>query len=162
MVLPVFPRNIPYRERPKSPPFNFFRHCEKFFGIFFSKFFFLKGSPLHFFDVLRQNGCWKIPKGSSFQFFSALWDFFPKIKKIFFNFFMFCDRMDVEMLVSFNFWIRKSVFKPKESHFDFQWLLTTTTHTREMKSSAVQRSDIRFSFWFGENGRVPHSLDPEF
>ena len=31
-----------------------------------------------------------------FSFFAALWDFFPEIKKIFFNFFMFCDRMDVE------------------------------------------------------------------
>ena len=54
-----------------------------FFRIFFFEIFFLKGSPLHFFDVLRQNGCWKIPKGSSFQFFSALWDFIPKIKKKF-------------------------------------------------------------------------------
>ena len=85
MVLPVFPRNIPYRERPKSPPFQFFfgtaRH---FFRNFFSKFFFLKGSPLHFFDVLRQNGCWKIPKCSSFQFFRHCEIFFPKIKKTFF------------------------------------------------------------------------------
>ena len=32
-----------------------------------------------------------------FNFFSALWDFFPKMKIfVFFNFFMFCDRMDVE------------------------------------------------------------------
>ena len=56
MVLPVFPRNISYRARPKSPPFHFFRHCETVFSKFFSS------------------------KGSSFQFFSALWDFFPKIK----------------------------------------------------------------------------------
>ena len=81
MVLPVFPRNISYRARPKSPPFQFFSALRDiFFSDFFSKFFFLEGSPLHFFDVLRQNGCWKIPKGSSFQFYSALWDFLPKIK----------------------------------------------------------------------------------
>ena len=97
MVLPVFPRNIPYRERPKSPPFNFFGTARHFFRNFFFEIFFPQRVPPAFFDVLRQNGCWKIPKGSSFQFFSALWDFFPKIKKnFFFNFFMLCDRMDVE------------------------------------------------------------------
>ena len=38
------------------------------------------------------------PKGFLLSVFLALWDFFPKIKKnnFFFNFFMFCDRMDVE------------------------------------------------------------------
>ena len=37
------------------------------------------------------------PKGFLLSVFSALWDFFPKIKKNFFlNFFMLCDRMDVE------------------------------------------------------------------
>ena len=28
---PLFPRNIPYREILKSPPFSFIRHCETFF-----------------------------------------------------------------------------------------------------------------------------------
>ena len=70
-----FPRIIQYRTRPKGLPFRFFRHCAT------SQFFSTKGSPLHFFGVLQQNGCWKIPKGPSFQFFSALWDFLKKIIK---------------------------------------------------------------------------------
>ena len=37
------------------PPFKFFRHCDICSEI---KNF----SPLQFFDVLRQNGCWKTPK----------------------------------------------------------------------------------------------------
>ena len=95
-VFPVFPRNIQYRARLKSPLFHFFRHCETFFlqrvplSMFlilgdrkdvqksqsvppfsffsivrlFSKKI-LKGSPLHFFDVLQQ---WLLenPKGSRF------------------------------------------------------------------------------------------------
>ena len=84
MVLPVFPRNIPYRARPKRPPSQFFWQCETFFSDFFSDFFPQRVPPA-FFDVLRQNGCWKIPKGSSFQFFRHCEIFFPE-KKILFNF----------------------------------------------------------------------------
>ena len=85
MVLPVFPRIIPNRARPKSPPFQFFSALRDiFFSEFFFRIFFPKGSPLHFFDVLRQNGCWKTSKGPPFQFFSALWDFFPENEKNFF------------------------------------------------------------------------------
>ena len=64
-VFPVFPRNIPYRARPKTPPFHFFGTAR----LFFRKKNSPKGPPCIFFDVLRQNGCWKIPKGPPFQFF---------------------------------------------------------------------------------------------
>ena len=74
-VFPVFPRNIPYRARPKTPPFHFFRHCETFFS---KKNFSPKGPPCIFFDVLRQNVCWKIPKGPPFQFFFGIVRFFPE------------------------------------------------------------------------------------
>ena len=78
----------------KDSPLLFFPALRDFFP---KKKFSPKGPPCIFFDVLWQNGSWKIPKGPPFQFFSALWDFFPKIKIfVFFNFFMFCDRMDVE------------------------------------------------------------------
>ena len=46
MVLPVSPRNISYRARPQSPPFQFFLALR---DIFVEKKFSLKGSPLHFF-----------------------------------------------------------------------------------------------------------------
>ena len=59
-VFPVFPRNIPYRARPKCPPFQFFSAMWDFSET--------KISPLQFFDVLRQNGCWKTPKGPPFSF----------------------------------------------------------------------------------------------
>ena len=98
MVLPVFPRNIPYRARPKSPPFQYFSALRDIFFRIFFRIFFPQRVPPAFFDVLRQNGCWKIPKGSSFQFFRHSEIFSPKIKKKIFSsiFFMFCDRMDVE------------------------------------------------------------------
>ena len=59
----------------RVPPFNFFWHCE----IFFSEKFFPKGSPFKFFAVLRQKGCWKIPKGPPFSFFWHSNIFFRKI-----------------------------------------------------------------------------------
>ena len=96
MDLPVFPRNIPYRERPKSPPFHFFSALSIFFRNFFFEIFFPQRVPLHFFDVLRQ---WMLenPKGFLLSVFFGIVRFFPENeKKIFFNFFMFCDRMDVE------------------------------------------------------------------
>ena len=65
-VFPVFPRNIPYRARPKGPPFQFFSALWDFFPeILFHQILF----TLQFFADLRQNGCWKIPKGSPFSFF---------------------------------------------------------------------------------------------
>ena len=84
MVLPVFPRNISYRARPKSPPFQFFfgtvRH---FFRIFFRNFFSSKGPPCIFFDVLRQNGCWKNSKGFLLSVFFGIVRFYPENKKNF-------------------------------------------------------------------------------
>ena len=68
-VFPVFPRNIPYRVRPKTPPFHFFFGTARLFR---KKIFFPEGSPLYFFDVLRQNGCWKTTKGPPFQFFGIV------------------------------------------------------------------------------------------
>ena len=69
-----FPHNIQCRTRPKGPPpFQFFRHCETFFGKKFPK-----GSPFNFFWVLRQTGYRKIPKGPSFQFFFGVVRLFSK------------------------------------------------------------------------------------
>ena len=49
MVLPVFLRNISYRARPKSPPFQFFSALRDiFFGFFFRNFFSSKGPPCIF------------------------------------------------------------------------------------------------------------------
>ena len=90
-VFLVFPRNIPYRARPKTPPFIFFGTAR-----LFSKKI-PQMVPPAFFWCFATEWMLKNPKGSPFQFFSALWDFFPKMKIfVFFNFFMFCDRMDVE------------------------------------------------------------------
>ena len=93
-VFPVFPRNIPYRARPKTPPFHFFRHCETFFS---KKKFFPKGSPCIFLMFCDRMDVEKSQRVPPFSFFSALWDFFPKMKIfVFFNFFIFSDRMHVE------------------------------------------------------------------
>ena len=75
-IVPVGPRNWTKKVsrvtlntgRDQMAPLDFFRHCATFFSIFFST----KGSPFNCFGVLKQNGCWKIPKGPPFQFFSAL------------------------------------------------------------------------------------------
>ena len=75
-----FPQRIPLHffccfatewmlENPKGSPFHFFSALWDLFPE--NKNF----SRLQFFDVLRQNGCWKTPKGSPLSF-SALWDFF--------------------------------------------------------------------------------------
>ena len=55
-------------EYPKGSPLSVFSALWDFFPK-------IKIFPLQFFDVLRQNGCWKTPKGPPFSF-SALWDFF--------------------------------------------------------------------------------------
>ena len=60
-------------ENSKGCPLSVFFGTVRFF--FENK----KFSSLQFFDVLRLNGWWKTPKGPSFQFFSALWDFFRKL-----------------------------------------------------------------------------------
>ena len=98
MNLPVFPRNISYRARPKSPPFHFFSALRDiFFGFFFRNFFFRKGSPLHFFWCFATEWMLENPKGFLLSVFFGIVRFSPENKKIFFfNFFMFCDRMDVE------------------------------------------------------------------
>ena len=69
------------------------------------------------------------PKGFLLSVFSALLDFFPKIKKnFFFNFFMFCDRMDVEKpqrVPPFNFSALRLFFRkivsPKGPPSIFLW-----------------------------------------
>ena len=98
MVLPVFPRNIPNRARPKSPPFQFFSALRDiFFGIFFSKFFSPKGPPCIFLMFCDRMDVEKPQRVPPFSFFRHCEIFFPKMKKnFFFNFFMFCDIMDVE------------------------------------------------------------------
>ena len=68
-VFPVFPRNIPYPARPKGP-FQFF------FGT--ARLFFRKILPLQFFCCFATEWMLENPKGSPFQFFSALWIFFRK------------------------------------------------------------------------------------
>ena len=66
----------------RVPPFNLFRHCETFFRKFFPQ-----RVLLQFFAVLRQNGCWKIPKGPPFSFFGTV-RFFSENKNFpHFNFF---------------------------------------------------------------------------
>ena len=56
-----FPRNIKYRTRPKSPPFQSFSALRDFFS---GKMLSPKGSPFNFLEFC------------DFQFFLALWDFF--------------------------------------------------------------------------------------
>ena len=146
MVLPVFPRNIPYRARPKSPPFNFFRHCETFFSDFFSKFFSLKGSPLHFFDVLRQNGRWKIPKGSSFQFCRHC-EIFPENKKKFSSIFScFATEWMLKNLKGspiFSFFSALCDFFPKINFFSIFSCFATEWMLKNFK--LFQHPPFRFS-----------------
>ena len=86
MVLPVFPRNIPNRARPKSPPFQFFSALRDiFFGIFFSKFFFPKGPPCIFLMFCDRMDVEKPQRVPPFSFFRHCEIFFPKMKKKFFS-----------------------------------------------------------------------------
>ena len=55
----MFCDKIDVENSQRVPPFSFFQHCETFFP----EKKFPQRVPLHFFAVLRQNGCWKIPKG---------------------------------------------------------------------------------------------------
>ena len=87
-VFPLFPRTIPYRERPKSPTFQFF------FGIvrLFRKKS-PKGSPFNFLmfcDRIDVEKSQRVP----FSVFSALCDFFSEFFSPFFSpfiFLMFCN-----------------------------------------------------------------------
>ena len=79
MVLPVFPRNIPYRARPKSPPFQFFPALRDFFS---GKFFSSKGPPFNFLLFCDRMDVGKSQRVPPFSFFSAL-RFFPENKKKF-------------------------------------------------------------------------------
>ena len=75
-VFPVFPRNIPYRARPKTSPFDFFRHCETFFR---KKKFSPKGPPcifLMFCDRMDVKKSQRVPPFSFFrhcEIFSRKW-----------------------------------------------------------------------------------------
>ena len=63
-VLPVFPRNIPYRARPKGPPFIFFGTARLFFEKKIPR-----RVPPAFFWCFATEWMLKNPKGSPFQFF---------------------------------------------------------------------------------------------
>ena len=76
-VIYVFPRNIQYQERLKSPPFQIFWHCETFCSNFFPKW-----SLFQFFDALQQNGCWKFPKGLHFSFWCFATEWISKTAKV--------------------------------------------------------------------------------
>ena len=88
MVLPVFPRNIPNRARPKSPPFQFFSALRDiFFRNFFFEIFSPKGPPCIFWCFATE---WMLKnlKGSPLLvFFRHCEIFFPKMKKKFLQFF---------------------------------------------------------------------------
>ena len=58
---------------PKGTPLEHFRPCE----ILFRKNFSPK-IPLQFFDIFRQNGCWKITRVPPFSFFRHCETFFQK------------------------------------------------------------------------------------
>ena len=107
--------------------------------------FFPKGSPFNCFAVFRQNGCWKIPKGPPFQFFGIV-RFFSENKNFSpFNFFMFCDRMDVELpheFLPFSFsalwdFFSKIVFLSKGSLLQFLWCFTTERVFKNPKGSPL-------------------------
>ena len=81
---------------PKPPPPHFFRHYATFFETFWIA---PKGPPFICFDILKHNGCQKIPKGPPFYIFRHcdtvqkshfkifLGNFFQSLKGPPFNFF---------------------------------------------------------------------------
>ena len=91
-VFPVFRVTYHTGREQRVPPFIFFGTARLFFWKKISP----NGAP-SIFCCFASEWMLENPKGSPLQFFSALWDFFPKIA-IFspFNYLMFCDRMDVE------------------------------------------------------------------
>ena len=77
MVLPVFPRNIPYRARPKSPPFQFFSALREIFSEFFSP----KGPPCFFLMFCDRMDVGKSQRVPPFSFFRHCEIFSRKWKK---------------------------------------------------------------------------------
>ena len=75
MVVPVFPRNIPYRARPKSPPFQFFSALRDFFSELFSS----KGLPCIFLMFCDRMDVGKSQRVPPFSFFGIV-RFFPRKK----------------------------------------------------------------------------------
>ena len=80
MVLPVFPRNISYRARPKSPPFQFFSALR---DIFFRIFFSSKGPPCIFLMFCDRMDVGKSQKVPPFSFFRHC-EIFSRKEKIYF------------------------------------------------------------------------------
>ena len=81
MVLPVFPRNIPNRARPKSPPFQFFSALRDiFFRNFFFEIFSPKGPPCIFLMFCDRMDVEKPQRVPPFSFFRHCEIFFPKMK----------------------------------------------------------------------------------
>ena len=71
-VFPVFPRNIPYRARPKAPPFNFFSALRDFFSKIPQRV------PLMFCDRMGVEKSQSVPPFQFFrhcEIFSRKWKF---------------------------------------------------------------------------------------
>ena len=74
---------IPYRERPKSPPFQFFSALETFFSeFFFRNFFSSKGPPCIFLMFCDRMDVGKSQRVPPFSFFRHCKIFSRKQKKI--------------------------------------------------------------------------------
>ena len=85
MVLPVFPRNISYRARPKSPPFQFFSALRDiFFRIFFRNVFSSKGPPCIFLMFCDRMDVGKSQRVPPFSFFGIV-RLYPENDKKFFS-----------------------------------------------------------------------------
>ena len=112
---------MPYRARPKSPPFNFFRHCETFFRKFFPQ-----KVPLLFFCCFASEWTLESPKWPPFSFFFGTVRFFSENKHFSpFNLLMFCDGIDVEKpqmvpFAVFEPWIWRRL-GPVPACFAFLW-----------------------------------------
>ena len=84
MVLPVFPRNISYRARPKSPPFQFVSALRDiFFGFFFEIFFPQRVPPAFFLMFCDRMDIGKSQRVPSFSFFRHCEILSRKLKKKF-------------------------------------------------------------------------------
>ena len=83
-VFPVFPRNIPYRARPKTLSF-FSALRDIFFGIFFFGIFFPQSVPPAFFWCFATEWMLKNPKGSPLSVFFRHCEIFSRKWKFLFS-----------------------------------------------------------------------------
>ena len=153
------PRQHTISPKP-PPPTHFFRHYATFFETFWIA---PKGPPFICFDILKHNGCQKIPKGHPFYIFRHcdtvqkshfkifLGNFFQSSKDPPSIFFIFCNQLE----------FHKAQRVPPFTFFDTVTLFNSLFHilppagvSQNPKSPPFYNLSLRYSADFGRSRLV--------